>query len=149
KGYEGTLALAVKEQTRFAMLGSLVLFAVAFWYAFNENFLLARSLAIAGIFLPFKEVWPIFDSFWLGKKRFDIQSIYKILAGLMVLVVMVPTIYLTNNVLIIIFVLFLMQTISEGIFLLKTWRARTNDNKDLESITFGKKLTGIKIVNKI
>jgi len=149
KGYEGTLGLAVKEKTRFAMMGSLVLFSVALWYAFNENFLLAGSLAIAGIFLPFKEVWPIFDSFWLGRKRFDIQSIYKILAGLIVLVVMVPTIYLTNNVLIIIFALFLMQTISEGIFLLKTFRARTNDEKDLGAISFGKKLTGIKVINKI
>lgn len=149
KGQDGTLGLAIREKMKFSLIGSLGLLIGAGWYAFNGNLLLAGGLFLSAIFLPANSVWPIFDVFWLGKKRFDIQSIYKFLAAFVVLLAIIPTVYFTNSVLIIIFTLFTAQAISEGFFLLKTWRARSNDEKDYEAISFGKKLTAVKFLGKI
>lgn len=146
---EGTLRLVVKEKIRWALLGSFGLLLIALWYLLHQNFLLAGGFAIAAVFLPFRETFAIAPVFWNGKKRFDIESAYRIIPTVLALFVLLPVIYSTNNVLWILFVTLASHVVFDGFFLFKTIRQIKNKEEDKEAVSFGKNLTAMDAVVRI
>jgi O-antigen/teichoic acid export membrane protein len=138
---EGTLQLAVKEKIKWGLLGSLLALVLTGWYFGQDNKVLATAFLLGALFVPFKETFRIFTSFWTGRKRFDIQTKYDLVSNALSALFLVSAIYLTNNVLVIIFVFLLSYTFFNWIFYRKTVQQIVNKEEDKEAISFGKNLT--------
>jgi O-antigen/teichoic acid export membrane protein len=138
---EGTLRTTVKEKIKWGLLGSLIALALTCWYFLKGNNLLAALFLIVALFTPFKETFRIFVNFWSGRKRFDVQAKYDIASASLSAIFLIPTIYLTNDVLIITAVFLTGQTLFNWLFYFITERQTSNDTPDPEAITFGKHLT--------
>ncbi|MDI6591331.1 MAG: oligosaccharide flippase family protein [Patescibacteria group bacterium] len=141
KGYEKMIFPCAKSKFFWALIGSGICFIISIWYFFYQNFPLGISFLIAGIFLPFYNTFSLFLYFWQGKKRFDIQSQYLILYYLLITLVLIPVIFLTDNLILIVFVYFLAQTLFGAIFFKLTLRKISNQNEEKETVSFGKHLT--------
>jgi len=146
---EGTLLAAVKEKIKWGSLGSLGLLLVALWYFFHHNLVLAGGFAIATIFVPFRETFAITPIFWNGRKRFDLEGLYRVLPSLLTLFILIPVIYFTDNVSWILLTTLGSYFLFDGLFLLRTIRKTTNDDVDKEAIAFGKTMTAMDVIVRI
>lgn len=140
---EGTLALAVKTKLKWSILGTLTMLTGSAWYFLHGQIVLATALLLAGLFLPLYTTFPIFDAYWNGKKRFDKKSKYEIAVTVFVALWVIPTIYLTNNIVIILLVLFSSSILIGGFILWETLKQAENTDKDEKSVSFGKHITAI------
>ncbi len=138
---EGSLPLIVKTKLKWALLGSLGMFIIAGWYVYQQQNLLVIAFGIAGAFLPFYTVLPVFDAYWNGKKRFDIKTRYEILVAFLAAACIIPTVYFTNNIALILFAFFSSYTLLNGFFLWRTIQHIENSDGDKKSIGLGKSLT--------
>ncbi|MEX2411156.1 MAG: oligosaccharide flippase family protein [Candidatus Paceibacterota bacterium] len=141
QGKEGTLWVATKERFRWSILGSLGLLIASGWYFINGNALLGGGLLMAGILMPGEKIFTIFKPYWNGKKDFKNYTKYSLGFSFFFLLILIPAIYLTNNVLIIIFAYFISSIIFAGLFFLKTLKQVKNYEVDETAIPFGKSLT--------
>jgi len=146
---EGTLDLALKEKIKWGGIGSLFSIGLAIWYFLTGNNLLAIAFFLGSFFIPFWPTFGIFNFFWNGRKRFDIQAKYNIISGVLSAIMLILAIYLTNNVITILFVFLGSQTISNWFFYSKTKKQVINQDKDYKAISFGKSLTLMSAIEKI
>lgn len=138
---EGTLQLAVKERIKWGTIGAFLSLGLAGWYFLQGNNLLAAAFLLGALFVPFKETFHIFAFFWNGKKRFDLQAKYQVISAGLSTLLIIPTIYLTNNVLIIIAVFLASHTFFDFLLYKKTERQAIDNERDHQAIPFGKNLT--------
>ena len=138
---EKTFILAVKEKLKFSLIGSLISLTVACWYFYNQNNLLAIAFLTVAVFLPFQSSFPVFSSFWIGRKNFKRNTEYEFASIFLVALVVVPVIIFTNNPVLVVIALFGSQSLFNGILLAKTVRQRQNEETMPESISYGKNLT--------
>ena len=138
---EGTLRLALKEKMKWGAVGSLLCLGVAAYCFFENNHLLAGAFLLGALFIPFKTSFHVFMSFWNGRKRFDLRAKYGVASAGLAALFLIPAIYLTNNVLIIIAVFLASHTFFDWLFYRKTLKQVANDEKDESCISFGKSLT--------
>ncbi|MDO8470602.1 MAG: oligosaccharide flippase family protein [bacterium] len=143
KKKEGSLALILKTKLKWSLLGSLGMFAIAAWYIYKEQSLLGIAIGIGGAFLPFYTVFPMFEAYWNGKKRFDVKIKYEIAVAFLAALCIIPTLYFTDNIAVILFVFFSSYTVLNGFFLWRTLQQVQNREEDAEGIHLGKSLTGI------
>jgi len=141
KKKDGTLDLAIKERFKFSLLGSLTSLMIVGWYIYNENQALALAFLAVAFFFPFQYVFPIFLSFWNGKKDFERSSKYELLSSILVATITIPVIIYTSSPLLIIIALFGSQSFFDGLLLLRTRKEKDNDEALEETISFGKNLT--------
>lgn len=138
---EGTLRLAVKKKIKWGLIGSFLSLGLAGWYFLQGNNLLAVAFLLVALFLPFRETFHIFASFWNGRKRFDLQAKYQVISACLSAFFIIPAIYLTDNVLIIIAIMFTGHTCFDFLLYKKTEKQKINDEQDSTAISFGKNLT--------
>ena len=138
---EGTLQLAVRKKMKWGLVGSFLSLGLAAWYFLQENDLLATAFLLGALFIPFKETFRIFIHFWLGRKKFDLQAKYDLISTTLNAALLIPTIYLTNNVLIIIAVFLASHTFFNWLFYRRTLKQIINNEEDKSAISFGKNLT--------
>jgi len=147
KKKDGTLDLAIKERFKFSLLGSLASLMIAGWYIYNANQALALAFLVVAFFLPFQYVFPIFLSFWNGRKDFKRSSKYELLSAILVAAVTIPVIIYTNNPILIIVALFGSQSFLDGLLLLRTRKEKENEEVLEETIGFGKNLTMMLVIS--
>jgi O-antigen/teichoic acid export membrane protein len=138
---EGSLALAIKTRLRWGIISAMGMFLIAGWYLFHDQQLLAVALFVGGIFLSPYSSFSLFSAYWSGKQRFDIKSKYELISSSLVALCLISTVYLTNNLLIILSAFFISQVVSQGFFLWLTLKKVENKKKETETIRFGKNLT--------
>lgn len=138
---EGTLCLALKTKIKWGKIGTFLCLGLSSWYFFQENSLLAIAFLLVALFLPFYTTFRIFIAFWSGRKRFDLQAKYNLLSSGLSTILLISTIYLTNNILIIISVFLSSHTFFDWLLYRKTKNQIKNDEKDENAIFFGKNLT--------
>ncbi len=141
RGYERMISLCAKTRIKWALIGSGICFSVSFWYFLHQNSVLGISFLIAAIFLPFITTLNLFLPFWQGKKRFDIQSKYLILLNLSSALVLIPVIFLTDSLILIILTYFAFHTLFEAILFKITVKKIKNQETENDTISFGKHLT--------
>lgn len=149
RGKEGTFWAGTKERFMWSLVGSLGLLIGAGWYFFQGNPLLAGGFLIASLLMPGERIFEMFQDFWNGRKDFKKRTQYTLLSVFLSLLILVPTIYFTNNVLIILLAYFGSHVLFEGGFYLKTLRKTKNDEVDKSAIPFGKNLTVMSGLSKI
>ncbi|MFH0892353.1 MAG: oligosaccharide flippase family protein [Candidatus Falkowbacteria bacterium] len=150
KGNEGILLPAIKTKIKWGAIGSLIGVSMAIYYFFNHNNAIAISLLIIAAFIPFYTAFALYASFLSGRKKFGVATIISIISQLFVASVTIATIYLTDNILAIIFVYFASR-ISFNYFILRYTikKYRPNQNYDPENITYGKHLSFMGVFSTI
>lgn len=157
RGYEKMLFLCAKTKFKWGLIGAGICFAISLWYFLHQNSVLGISFLITGVFLPLITTFNLFLPFWQGKKRFDIQSKYLILLNFLSALALIPVIFLTDNLVLIVLAYVAPRTFFEVILFQITLKKIKNQHHDLatvsshspekkafeerETISFGKHLT--------
>lgn len=152
KGFEGTLTEAFRVQLKWGFLTTPTALAAAGYYWLQNNLNLALPLVIIAFFLPLFNASVIYQSFLVGKKRFDVQVKFdattQILAvALMVSVLFFAKSFLANTtpylVILLIFTVYYGSRTLLRFFFFRLTRKRFQENtvSDPQTITFGKHLS--------
>ena len=147
QGYEGSFIPALKARLHWGILSSLASITLAGYYFFQGNTTLTICFLIATVFLPLMDSFTIYESFWGGKKRFDIQSKYKIITQILAVSALITTLFLTKNLFLIILAYFVSYTLLRFVFLKITIKkSHLNQKQDPQAISYGKHLSLMGII---
>lgn len=150
RGKEGSFMPILKMKLRWGVLGSLGSIVISGYYFFKGNITLTLCFLIVAAFLPMFNSFRIYESFWAGRKKFDIQNKYRIVTHITATAILIATILLTKNIFFIILAYFISWTTLYLIFLLLTiQKAHFNKEQDPKTITFGKHLSLMSIMGTI
>jgi len=142
QGYEGSFIPALKARLRWGTLGGLTSLGIAVYYLLNGNNTLSICFLIVAIFLPAMNSFDIYESLWAGKKRFDIQNKYKITVQVLSVATLITTLFLTNNIFLILLAFFVPYTLFRFIFLQITLKKiHLNEKQSPETVSYGKHLS--------
>jgi len=143
-GKEVVFHYATNAKFRWSLLGSLALLGVSLWYLVNQNFLLSGAFLISSMLFPLRHTLVAFETYWHGRKRFDKKSIFKVLSAIGAGATTIIALFLTDNILLIIFAFFAGHAFFDGIFFIYTkMRAKKEEDPEAnkEAVSYGKHLT--------
>lgn len=149
RGNEGMLRSCAKTKFKWASIGSILCFALAFWYILHHNSTLGYAFLLAGAFLPFTRMFNLFSAFWQGKKRFDVEARYSIVINFFEAVSIILAILLTDNIIIVLAVYFISRSLFRALFYLRTLKKTDNSKQDKDTIPFAKHLTLMQTLGKL
>jgi O-antigen/teichoic acid export membrane protein len=150
RGAEGSLFDALRTKIRFGMLGGLGSGILGAYYFFQGNTLLGSAFLICSVFIPFWDNFGIYVSYLYGKKRFDLMNMYEVLAQFVSSLSLIITLFLTHDVLVLIFVYFVVFTVVRGsLFSYMVKKYPPNSTKDPNVISYGKHLSLMVAVSNI
>ncbi|MCK9438562.1 oligosaccharide flippase family protein [Patescibacteria group bacterium] len=148
RGYEGSVIPAFKTKVKWGLLGGLASLALAGYYYFQGNNVLAIAFLISSVFVPFMDSLLIYDSYLNGKKDFKSLSNYNIFIKIISTIVLILTVFLTDNIFLFIASYFTTHTILRLIIFKLVFRKNSlNQEKDPETISYGKHLSLMGILN--
>ncbi|MCH7974062.1 MAG: oligosaccharide flippase family protein [Bacteroidetes bacterium] len=119
RGYVGSLIPAIKTSIKWGLLGSLASIAISIYYFVNGNLLLGTAFVIASIFIPFRDSLSLYQSFLGGKKMFKKMSRYTIISNIVAAASLMAALFLTRNILFLVFAYLAPRIILNFIFLQK------------------------------
>lgn len=146
KGKEGMLFLCAKEKFKWSILGVALSLSISFWYLLHHNIILGISFLITSFLFFLPRIGNLFAYFWEGKKRFDIENKYLIVINLLEALVLIPVIFLTNNLILIVLAYFVSRSLFRMIFFKISLKKVKNQEIDQETLSFGKHLTLIQSI---
>lgn len=150
KGFEGSLKLAIKTRMSWGAVGSLLSTLVSIYYLHAGNTKLGISVLIIAIFLPFTEPFNTYDAYLYGKKDFKKSTKYFAISQVVSSLVMLATLFLSDNLYIILLAYFLPWTLLRLIYARITLnKLQPNAVEDSDIIPYGKHLTAMSILNTI
>ena len=149
KGKERMYKVVGKTKIKWSLLGTLACLVIAGWYFVNQNFQLGIAFSVAGLFFPLRYTFTIYENFWQGKEKFDVQNKFITVAQVLMTVGFIPFIFFTDKLVWILFGFFITRAIGHGIFYFITYRKASDKNGDNETISFGKHLTVMGALNTI
>ncbi|MDD4290021.1 MAG: oligosaccharide flippase family protein [Patescibacteria group bacterium] len=150
RGYEKSLVPSIRTRIKWGLIGSIMGLGIAIYYYFQKNTVLTMSFLIISIFIPFMDSFAMYISYLNGKKEFKTGSKYAIITNIISTIVIIGTTFLTHNILIIILSYFCSYTLLRFIFLKITLlKNKPNNNEDLKTISYGKHLSLMNILNTI
>ena len=150
RGYEGSFFPALRTRLRWGMLTTLASGSLSAYYFVQSNSLLAISFLIMAFFLPFFSSFQLYNSFWQGRKKFDINAKYNIISQLFPTLTLIITLLLTKKIIFILLVYYLSYTFIHFILLqLTIKKGNLSKKKDLTTIPYGKHLTLMNIIGLV
>jgi len=148
RGLDGTLALALTTKVRWGLISSLASLLLAGYYFVSGNTSLMISFLIASIFLPFIDAFGIYGAFLNGKKEFRASTKYGAIIHVISAGIMIATIFLTDNLFLILLSYFFSWTLLRYVFFRITARKFVGSaDEDPGAISYGKHLSLIKVIN--
>lgn len=139
--FEGALQETFKVQLRYGLLSAAVLALIGGWYFTQDNTVLGKALVAVAILLPLRNAAGGFWHYWTGKQNFAAQSIYRVASTSLSAVVLITTIYFTDNILYLIIAFFGSQAVFDYILYRVTLAQTTNSATDPQTVPYGKHLT--------
>jgi len=150
RGKEAMFMPVLKIKLRWGIIGSIGSIFASSYYFFKGNITLCLCFLITAAFLPLLNSFQIHESFWAGRKKFDTQNKYKIITHIASTAILITTVFLTQNIFLILLAYFLSWTILHFIFLLLTIKkAGFNKEQDQKTINYGKHLSLMDIMGII
>jgi len=151
RGYEGSFIPALKTKIRWGTLSSLASLGLAGYYFLNNNTTLFICFLIVAVFLPLMNSFTIYQAFWNGKKRFDIQTKYNIVIQVISVSALILSLFLSDNLFIVLLVYFISHTVLHFIFLQITIKKIriVEQKQDSQTISFGKHLSLMSFLESI
>lgn len=148
--FEGVLLPALKTRIKWGAFSTISSIAIGIYYYFNGDNTLALSFLIVSGFLPFIESFGIYSSFLDGKRLFHLSTIYNALSQVGSSILMIGSLFFTNNLFIILFVYFASWTFFRFIFFIITIKKFPPNNAiDPETIPYGKHSSIINILDAL
>ncbi len=142
KGNEGTLFPILKTKMKWGVLGALGSILVAIYYFYQENNILGFSFLLISVFIPFLASLEVWMHYLNGKKNFKPLAKYKSSTKVLAVLIMISTLFFTQNLLIILLVHFSSNVLIRLFFLLLTIKKYPPNKKhDSAAIGFGKHLS--------
>lgn len=150
QGYEGTPVASLKTKITWGFAGSLGAICIMLYYLANGNIRLAESFGLVAIFLPFIDTLGIFNSVLTGKKLFNISTFYEIFIQAISALAITTTLFLTDNLIVILASYFLTYTIMRLIVFRKVIEKYTDNKKvDASATKYGKHLSVMEILSVV
>ncbi len=141
RGKEGTFFTCFKTKIKWGIIAGVISLAISIYYFFTGNLVLAIAFLIAAIFLPIMDAFFVFNSFWQGKKRFDLQNKFLISIQILATISLILVIFFTRNIIFILLTYSVAHTFLRAFFFLMTARKLKNQEKEKEALPFGKHLS--------
>lgn len=150
RGFENIIKYAFWVNIKWSAFMSVTAFAGAIYYFINNNYTLAASFIIIGLFEPIARSAGLYGSFLNGKKEFKTSATYEATANILNAIFISATAILTNNPILLILSYFISRTLISLLFYLKTIK-KFNPKGGVEKggIKFGKHLSIINIINAL
>lgn len=150
KNFDGVLTSGIKTSMKWGLGGSLLSLGVAIFYYITHNTNLAITFLIISFFIPLTDPLDSFSSFLQGKRNFQLSVKLNIIREVFIASITLASLWLTNNVLILILVYFSSRTII-NFFLLQITinQTKKNNENDPESISIGKHYSMMNIISVI
>ena len=149
RGLESSFYAGFQTKFKWSLLGSLVAIGAAIYYFVQGNELLPIPLLILAIFFPLMQASRIYGNFLEGKKLFDIETKYGMASQIIFVGAMITTLFLTKNLFWLIAAYFVSNTFLNYFFYLRTkFKLQPNKKEDPQTISFGKHLTLIGILDR-
>lgn len=150
RGFDGSVIEGLKTKIRWGLLGGLGSILVALYYYSQDNLILATSFLIAGVFLPFMDSLTVYSSYLEGKKLFKKSTWYSSIINIVRTIAMVGVLFLTKNILLVLFTYFVSTTLLRALIMyLSTREIRNNHSIDASAISYGKHLSAMRILGTI
>ncbi len=150
RGYEGALRTGFVTHLKWSVGIAIASFAAATYYFINDNLTLATSLLIVGTLSPFLESFKLYGSFLTGKKEFRTATLYGMFRKFVPLVALVTTLFLIDNVVIIVLVYFASHTLTAAIFYTITLKKfAPHAEVDQSTISYSKHLSAMNVIGRV
>ncbi|MBU4536521.1 oligosaccharide flippase family protein [Patescibacteria group bacterium] len=150
KGNEGSFLPSIKTKIKWGFLSTLFGFVLGGYYYFNGNYTLAISFSLIGIFIPFMESFGLYTNYLHGKKLFNYMSRYDVFSSVIVSLILITTVFITNNLFILIFTFLTSWTLIRFIYLKLTLKNfKPNNQKDPNIINYSKHLSLMTLIGTI
>jgi len=150
RGYEGSFYQAFKTKLKWGCLGSLTAIILGLYYWYQGNIVLPIPLFLCAVFLPLMETSQIYISLLGGKKLFSYQVKYSAISRILSVTAMIAVLFLTDNLIWIITVYFISNTLINTFFYFFTkFKFRPNKKEDPQTLSYGKHLTLMSVIGII
>ncbi len=150
RGYDGALKQGFKETLKWSVGIIVVALGAAGYYYLQGNSTLAIGMLLIAVSQPILKSSKLFEGFLEGKKDFKTQSFYLSIWEAVEVAALILTLFLTDNVLIILGVFFAANAILPLLLYQLTLTNYQPDNKsNSETLTFGKHLSVMQILSQI
>ncbi len=111
RGYEGEFWATFWRKMRWGILGTIISFGLAVYYYLADNTTLAGAFLLSGILLPILKSSGLYLSVLYGRKEFKVSAIYTSLVRIIAAGTMILTLWLTDNLFIVILIYFIPETL--------------------------------------
>lgn len=153
QGNEGLIHSITHSRVMYSLLGSVVALAGSGYYFLNENVELSLALLVIAATLPVFDTATGYLSYLLGKRRFDLQTIYNTLAQVISTGILIATIFFTHDIISILLAYFVPLILIRGFLYLHIVRTISKDGSEAnvikETHTYGKHLTAMQILGVV
>lgn len=150
RGYEGALRTGTFTSLTWSAGVIVISIAAAAYYFGIGNHTVALSLLIAGSFTPFLSSLSLYSSFLEGKKAFKTETVYAVARNLLASLILIITVFLTQDPTIIILVYFISNTATTAFAYWMTLRTfRPSDKVDAKTVGYAKHLSAMSILSKV
>jgi O-antigen/teichoic acid export membrane protein len=150
RGYEGSFYQAFRIKLKWGCLGSLTAIVLGGYYWYQGNTDLPVPLFLSALFLPLMQASQIYAALLGGRKLFSYQVKYSTATRLFSVATMIAALFLTNNLIWIIAVYLVSNTLANLFFYFFTKsKFQPNKKEDQQTISYGKHLSLVNIINTI
>ncbi len=147
RGHEGTVVPSIKTRMRWGGIGAVIAVIIGTYYLTQHNTTLGYAFFVAAAFIPFTDSLAIFYDILKGKKLFAADTKFSVVVQAFVSGISVATLFLTQNIVIIILAYFASYTLCHLILFVYTLsRFPLNQEEDPDMISYGIKLTFVRLI---
>ena len=116
QGFEGSMFPAIRTKIRWGLLGSLGALVVATYYFMHGNATLGTAFLIVAAFVPLVDSFSLYGAYLEGKKEFPRSARYQIYGRVISAGTLIATVYLTNNLFLVLLGYFTPQALTSYVF---------------------------------
>lgn len=152
KGKEGVIHATTRSRVLHSLVGSVIALGGSGYYFLNGNIELSLAFLIIATTLPFVDAFTGYVVYFIGKRRFDLQTKYHFIAQLATIPPLIATIYFTNNLALILLAYFLPLIAIRAIFywhVARTIPVQATTEEEKEVCAYGKHLTAMQILGTV
>lgn len=141
---------ALKWRIRWSLVGSAAALFGGFYYFLNGNAQLGSALFLIAVMLPFYDTYTLYNAYLTGTRDFKKQTLYHLVTQSLSAVALVITLFLTDNLLLILLAYFLPVALARIVIFKKTVpETETGAQEDKDDITYGKHLSAINLLGVV
>lgn len=138
-GHDGNFKEIVRTRLLYGLIGTILAFGVGIYYLLKESVTLGWVFIIFAFAVPLIPTTQLYTSYLLGKKSFKRQSLYSIYARIGTAIVLIPVLYFSSDLILILGAFFISNLVINIILTRLTLKAEPPNKRIKEgSISYGK-----------